>query len=281
MGSSNSRQVRKAQQEAKLKAQRQLQEEATKFCHVFSGYMTKKGLTNFEKLTDNQISAISKIYKNIVSNNVNIMIRRAIENGKNSIEVFSYSQEGPDRQKNVDHIGNMQDHEYRLLVGYILKQKFPLIVKMKLTFNEKFTTRSEDFNHGWATRYYSICNNYVTISWDKIDIKKQDIMRCREYNSLKKSLKWSQCDTVEDIIIYERLVQLRRKQLKKNAISACIELGTSTENIETPKWDGVIPRFDDDITDFQNLGCIDYKPPVKVDVVDSSESSEVSSDSDD
>jgi hypothetical protein len=98
-------------------------------------------------------------------------------------------------------------------------------------------------------------------------------MRCREYNSLKKSLKWSQCDTTEDVIVYERLVQLRRRQLKENTISACIELGTSTKDIETPKWDGIIPRFDNDITDFQKLGCIDYEPPVKIEVAKSSESS--------
>ena len=267
MGSSSSKINKKAQKEAQYKLQKEAQQQADEFCSTFSSYMTKKGLPNFKELTTAQREAIVKIYKNLSSNNVNRDIRTAIENSKSSIQVFSYSQKGNLNHGEFDHIGNLQDHEYRLLVGRIMKQKFPLTTKMKLKFSHdrRNVIRSDlPFD-----RDHSVCSNYVTISWDDVSTKKQDVIRCREYVTDGKSLRWEMCKTSDDVIIYIKLVKLRRHQLRKKAISACRKLKASTVKITTPDWDRIIPKFTGDDSDFKRFECSDYTPPDNVEVVGS------------
>ena len=222
-------------------------DEIIQYCSNFSDYMTKKGFTNFKDLTKVQIDTISEIYTSLTTSNISKNIRRAIEHSKSSIRICYFQLDFQRDDKDMDIL---QDHEYRLLVGHILKQQCPLISNMAKSFTP--VGRSSSLTQCRQR----IHKKTVIISWDEIDIKKQDIIRCREHTHTY--FRWSHCKTTEDVIVYQGLVNLRTIQLREVAEAACEEMGASTVDIKTPAWDGVIPKFSNTDSDFENLRCSDY-----------------------
>ncbi len=175
------------------------------------------------------------------------MIRKAIDDGKSSIKIQLDSQ-----REYRDRIINLQDHEYKLLGAKIIKKMFPLTSEMTLDFGHDVRVISGGSMSIPDTLYY---DHYVIISWDKIEIKKQDVMRCREYTETGESLQWKMCETTKDVIVYERLVQFQKRKIMDEATLACEGMGIETTDLKPPKWNGIIPKFTGDDSDFVNLGC--------------------------
>lgn len=141
----------------------------------------------------------------------------------------------------LNYNGVFENWEYEMLVIFILKQKCKFMKGMKFNF---------DYH-----RYYK----RVTISWHHQHVKEKDIIRCRSYVSPDKPMKWSHVKNAKDIMIFYRLIQLKRKELSETRNETYKKItGEKLSNHHgLIEWNGVIPLFTNDDIDFKNLKCTD------------------------
>lgn len=99
----------------------------------------------------------------------------------------------------------------------------------------------------------------IHISWGNISITKDDIinLRNRLFTSKKKyrQLEFDDLQSSADVAIFVKLINRRRKDLRKQACDGIKQLtGVRQISIFTPIWDEVLEKFDGSDDDFKMFG---------------------------
>ena len=188
----------------------------------------------FDNLNSKEQNIIQDIYQNLTKEDISKKIYNRVIDGYSELELF------------ITHFRYediIEKWEFEMLVIFILKQQCSFMKGMKFYFNNRYRNKKS-----------------VTISWHHQHVREKDIIRCRGYVDPEKSMKWSHVKNAKDILIFYRLIQLKRKELSETRIVTYKKI--TGEKLPTNhglvKWNSVIPPFtyDDDV-DFKNLKCAD------------------------
>jgi len=200
MGSSASRGTKR---EAKIAEKEAIAE----LCQEYVALMKEGGLDNFE-LSKSQIKTITMIYKRIVIKDLKELIRSAVVHSNQ--QFIKLHVDGDFR--------SLTERHFNILISYILKQKFHFVNEMTIDcqLKNKYYEYYEE-----TTRYITHIRHYndIILSWDHINIKTEDVIECRNHVKDGHSLRWVNCETIEDMIIYGRFVQLRKNKTEKRKSS--------------------------------------------------------------
>ena len=221
------------------------------FLDDWQGTMTGVGITKFNKLNSSQKKGIKEIYNNIIDLNVSQNIYREVINGHKNLAMVVYN---IDNKNNWFH-DTFLESEFQMLVLFILKRLYPFVDGMKF----KFKDATEQLNND---KHDSI-GKYIHISWNNISVTKSDVDNCRRLmrlGTIYRPMKWSDVRRATDVIIYTRLMNVKREQMYQELVDAFQKV-TNEKNMTVykPKWDYIVALFTgNDSVDYKNTKCADY-----------------------